>query len=326
VGPSTGRPRRDGTPAGLLRLPATLLHLRAAYRAGGVRALSEAHRAAAASPAYRLSVRGLDALFPLSRVLQIAADFDDLVRDLGLRRAAGRVLDQLGIARRTRAHPDVRSNAPALLCCNHPSVLAPLLLASAVDRDDLAIVAMDYLAALGPHVGRHVLPIARAYRIDPWTELRAGPSGLLADLAIEFFVPRQERSAARRHNRATLGRAAEHVRRGGAVAIFPQGGAGGRWLPGVGALGAALRDGGAGGATQVVPVRIDGDTPASARRHLASRGLRDRAAPVDLLFGRPLPLGQVLAGAGAEAPAIATTLERLWGRPIADSTPDRRPA
>lgn len=87
----------------------------------------------------------------------------------------------------------IPDEGPVLVVSNHPGLADSLSLFAAIPRKDLRVVAAEraFLAAL-PHTSRHLIPVS---------DHSGGPSGL-----------------------GSLRSASRHLRRGGALLVFPKGG------------------------------------------------------------------------------------------------------
>ena len=163
-------------------------------------------------------------------------------------------------------------DGPCLLVANHVSDLDPLALA----------------AALPPHL-RH-----RVYWGGDAVRLFGGPLAASLGRALHVF-PVDERAPA-----ASLAGAAEVLRRGQALAWFPESwrspdGELQRFFPGVGRLAGAFEG-------TVVPVFIDGTFAAMPRwRRLP------RLHPLRVVFGTPVTSGELAPGAGGQRDPDAIT-------------------
>lgn len=294
--------------------------LQAAFAEGGIAPLYRAHRVALGqSPAYWAFFRLADLFLPISPLLALAQDADELVGRLGSSEACKTLLARLPVpwtAVWSDATREVMRTAPVITYGRHGSLLTPPLLAAAIDRPDVTMVGASYITKLGPNISRTMLPI---YVTTPLTARTAGRKGLLPRAAgwLAYKLdPLLPRDAARAANQASLRRAADHVRAGGAFAIVPES----RdlrqpWRPGIGALAGMLWDEPGARPYYLVPWRIEGAS-ITAVFHLLSRNPLLRALgrfrfrhPVRVEFGEPMLLQEVIAAAGSDPVQITAYLE-----------------
>ena len=294
--------------------------LRGAFAEGGIAPLYRAHRIALRQcPAYWAVYRLADLFLPISPLLALAQDADDLVGRLGTPGACKTLLARPPVpwtavwSEETR---DAMRTAPVITYGRHGSLLTPPLLAAAVDRPDVRMVTASYITKLGPNISRTMLPV---YVTTPLTARTAGRKGLLPRasgwLAYKLDPP-PSRDAARAANQAALRRAADPARAGGVLAIAPDSRDPRQpWRPGVGALAAMLAEEPGARPCYLVPWRIWGAS-ITGIFHLVSRNPLLRALgrfrfrhPVRVEFGKPMPLQDVITEVGRDPVRIAAHLE-----------------
>jgi hypothetical protein len=127
---------------------------------------------------------------PALRLAREMTRFDDEVARIGIRAAAGALLEQFVQSLDILGIPHIPLHGPVLLLSNHPGMTDTLVLLSSIPRDDLLVLAAErpFLTAL-PAAARSLV--------------------LLPD--------RQERRF------AVMRRAVDHLRAGGALLTFPAG-------------------------------------------------------------------------------------------------------
>jgi 1-acyl-sn-glycerol-3-phosphate acyltransferase len=202
--------------------------------------------------------------------------------------------------------------SPLLVFGNHPSMLTPFLLAAALERDDLRILAHRYVTTLVPSMASYVLPLEPTHLVSARRRGLATPAHALSLSALRQLDGLVDEAEARRVNRAALDEGVRHVLAGGALAIFPNGGReSGRWYPGLGRLVDALR----GSDALLVPVREAGSSNRRVYRLL--RGRRRRAPlrePIRFYVGEPIPMRRLVLPADAEAGEIVALLQSVYER------------
>jgi len=298
-----------------------LRRLNGAFDAGGVKALLDAHLDCLhGSWRYRL-LFGLVRLFlPITPLLTITKDLERLVGELGVHGASRAILARppvpWEVEMPSRGEKEIRTG-PMIVYGTHGSILTPILLAAAIDRPDLKMVASDYIAKLGPNIAGCSFPVYAAMRVSV---KRASDKGLVPR-AMGWIASksagRPELDAVRQRNRESLSRAAEHVRQGGGLIIAPE--SRNRrepWRTGLGTLVADLAHDAACRPTYLVPWSIRGASVTAifqvlSRNPLARRlGARRFRRPVHVTFGEPMRVERVVAETGNDPRKIAAYLER----------------
>jgi 1-acyl-sn-glycerol-3-phosphate acyltransferase len=299
----------------------TLRSLQTAFDQGGIEALHATHLASLAGNfRYRALYRLLDLMVPMTPILAVAKDLDRLVGDVGASAASRRVLARPPIPWRTempeRGQQDILS-APVVFYGKHGSALTPLLLAAALDRPDLKMVAASHIAKIGPNVERCSFPVHAAAQVKMKSAGRRG----VTPRALGWIAWKSERGidreAARERNRASLARAVEHVRSGGGLLIAPDPRERKRpWRQGIGVVVVSLAHDPGASPAYVVPWSITGAS-ITGLFQLLSRNPLMRALgrmrfrrPIRVAFGEPVPVRHIVEQAGYNPAKVTEVLER----------------
>jgi hypothetical protein len=316
--------RSDSTEAAmsLHSIPPTF---RASFDEGGIEGLYLAHVSALRSSlTYKLFYGILDLVLPVTPLFGIVKDLDRLVGELGVQGGSKIVLGRPPIPWQAvwpeRGGEEIRTS-PIVVYGTHGSILTPLLLAVALDRSDLKMVGASYIAKLGPNISDCTFPV---YATTPLTVKTAGRKGL-APRVIGWLTykldPPMARDVGKARNRASLCQAVGHVRGGGGLLIAPDSRLRGEvWRPGLGRLVAQLAEDCGPRPCYLVPWRITGAS-ITGIFHLLSRNpllrrlgrLRFRR-PVQVAFGEPISLQQVINAAGSDPVEITAYLEKDYQR------------
>ncbi len=291
------------------------------FDVGGIDGLHQTHLACLReSWQYRLLFGFVRLFLPITPLLTITKDLERLVGEVGVHGASRVILARLPVPWEVTmpscGELEIRTGS-MIVYGTHGSILTPILLAAAIDRPDLKMVAADYIAKLGPNIARCSFPV---YAAMPVTVKRASDEGLVPRVMgwiASKSAGGSDRDAARRRNRESLRRAAEHVRQGGGLIIAPE--SRNRrepWRAGLGTLVADLAHDAGRRPTYLVPWSIRGASVTGIfqllsrnplARRLASRRFRD---PVRVTFGEPMVVDRVVAEAGDDPEEIASYLER----------------
>ncbi len=293
-----------------------LSRLRCAYRRGGLPAIREEHlRTAERSAAYRRVSSAIERVCPMAALLHLGSELEGALCRESLPDAALSLLSRLPdwweIPMLETARASLQ-RAPLLVFGNHPSMLTPFLLAAALDRNDLRILAHRYVTTLVPSMAPYVLPLEPTHLVSAQRRGLASPAHTLSLSALRQLDGLIDEEEARRANRAALAEGVRHVLAGGALAIFPNGGReNGRWYPGLGRLIAALRASDA----LLVPVREVGSSNRRVYRLLRRRRhvplLRE---PIRFYVGEPIPMRRLVLPPDADAGEIVAMLQSLYER------------
>ncbi|MCX6093399.1 MAG: hypothetical protein NTY63_01045 [Candidatus Bipolaricaulota bacterium] len=294
----------------------SLSRLRSAYRHGGLPAVREEHlRNAERSAAYRRASSAIERLCPMAALLHLGSELERALCRESLPDAALSLLSRLPdwweIPMLESARGPLQ-RSPLLVFGNHPSMLTPFLLAAALERDDLRILAHRYVTTLVPSMTPYVLPLEPTHLVSARRRGLASPAHALSVSALRRLDGLVDEEEARRVNRAALDEGVRHVLAGGALAIFPNGGReNGRWYPGLGRLVDSLRASDA----LLVPVREAGSSNRRVYRLL--RGRRHRAPlrePIRFYVGEPIPMRRLVLPSDAGAGEIVAMLQSVYER------------
>ncbi|SEM21181.1 hypothetical protein [Streptacidiphilus jiangxiensis] len=210
------------------------------FRRGGLREAANAYqRATQRGPLARAGAAALENLVPVRALCTALLRYDADVGAHGIGAGSRRMLEEWGVRPRYEMHPrtwQVLAEEPFLAFGNHACGLEPALFNALLVREDVYFLAGDFVASVGPHLARMVLPLARTGGGGP------APRGVrdrtLA--AVEQAVwPVRDDFAARRANAAQLACAARLIAgEGGGVHLFPSGSLqqDAPWRPGAGHL------------------------------------------------------------------------------------------
>ena len=288
--------------------------LRRAYQQGGLGAVRDEHaRTTERSAAYRQMGWLIEGFCPVRGLFRLCGELDDALAGANLPQAAtaglSRLPDRWEIPVADGARELLRDR-PLLIYGNHPSMLTPFLVAAALERDDLKILAHRYVTTLVPGMSDYVLPLEPTHLVKARRRGIASPAHAVSLSALRRLDQAKDLEEARRANRAALDDGVRHVLAGGALAIFPNGGReGGRWYPGLGRLIAALRD------SDAVLIPVHESESSNRRLYRALRRRRrstGRKAPIRFSIGEPIPMRRLSLPADVEPLEIARLLEGLY--------------
>lgn len=301
-------------------LRCVLRELSGSFEQGGVDALHEAHFVSfKKSLRYRLLYRLLNLFLPITPLLTITRDLDRMVGELGVHGGSRVTLARLPIPWRAempaQGEVEIRT-APIIVYGTHGSILTPLLLAAAINRPDLKMIAASYITKLGPNIAACSFPVYAAASVKV---RRAGRKGLVPRVMGWIAWKSEgglERDTAKERNRDSLRRAAGQVRRGGGLLIAPEP----RnhresWRAGIGVLVAELTRNPGPHATYLVPWSISGASITGIFQLLSRNPLARRLGrlrfrrPVRVEFGEPVPIQQVVNEVGLNPAKIAAAIE-----------------
>ncbi len=293
------------------------------FDAGGIGALHETHLACLRkSRRYRAVYRLVRFFLPITPLLTITKDLERLVGELGVHGASRATLARPPIP----WHAEMPPNGELEICTTsiivygtHGSILTPLLLAAAIDRPDLKMIAASYIAKLGPNIAGCSFPVFAA---APVKVKRAGRKGLVPR-AMGWIACKSEGGlapeVARERNRDSLRQAAAYVRQGGGLLIAPEPRDHRQaWRQGIGVLVADLaRDPGT-KPVYLVPWNITGASITGIFQLLSRNplmrylGKRRFRRPVRVALGEPMSIEDVVAEAGCDPVRITAFLERNY--------------
>lgn len=299
-----------------------LMQLRAALTQGGIEALYEAHRAASRLVLYRVGWWAIDGLFPFTVLMNMARRLERRIGEVGAPAACAETLACLPnrwIAEFPERGTDKLAGSPAIIYGAHGSILTPLLVSAALSRDDAKMLGTSWLERLGPNIGRYTFPVFAGSPIGFRSAGRNGLTPRLAGWLTSKFEVETGRDTAKANNRASLARAAAHVRTGGAVLISPDPRPPQRrWRQGVGVLAANLAKDPPVSDCYLIPMRIWNASIVGIFRYLSRNpllrmlGRLQYRRPIRVTFGEPIRLASVVEAVGDEPARITEYLERHY--------------
>jgi len=301
-----------------------LAQLRVAYQRGGMPAFQEVHLAALRQHwTYRTMWRLVDFASPASSLLTLASDFDRRIGEVGLSAAADAMIKILPFSWEMRLpgkEAEILSTAPLLIYGNHPSMLTPFLIAAAVNRPDLRIIALSYVGKLIPNLEAYLFPLQASQRRTLRGRSRSGMTHALSLSLIYHLDGQLNSEVARDQNHATLSKAARHVLGGGAAVIFP--GGGGKetrgWFPGIGVIAANLAQAAGSDTIYLVPVKVSNSSNSRVYSTLSENPLsriRRRLLyrhPIQLTVEKPIPLVSLIKGRNHSPQFLASLLQNHY--------------
>lgn len=299
-----------------------LAQLRASFDRGGIEALGETHRAASQRISYRFLCWLAELFLPMNALIEIAVQLERRTGEVGAHTACAEVLTRLPNGWTVEFPEQAKEKIlghPALIYGTHGSILTPLLIAAAIDREDAKLIGISWLARLGPNIERCTFPIFTSSPIQLKSAGRAGLAPRLAGWLTSKLENPEERNAAKSHNKESLARAVDHVKRGGAVLISPDPRPPHRkWRKGVGILAASLTNDPPASDCYLVPMRIWNASVTGIFRYLSGNpilkaiGRLQYRRPVRVVFGEPIRLASVVEAVGEDPAQITEHLERRY--------------
>lgn len=302
-------------------LRAILRELRRSFDAGGIQALHATHlQSLEKSWRYRCLFRLLRLFLPITPLLTITKDLDRRVGEVGVHNASRETLAIPPLPWEARmpspGEAEIRT-APFIVYGTHGSILTPLLLAAAIDRPDLKMIAASYIAKLGPNIAACSFPVYASARVSV---KRAGRKGLVPR-AMGWIAAKSEggseRDGARERNLDSLRQAAAYLRQGGGLIIAPESrNRRQAWRPGIGVIVADLAAEPGPQTVYLVPWCIRGASVTGIFQLLSRNPLVRRAGerrfrrPIEVMLGTPLAVDQVVSEVGCDPVKIAAYLER----------------
>jgi 1-acyl-sn-glycerol-3-phosphate acyltransferase len=296
-----------------------LRRVRKAYVRGGEGALEMAFADVRwRTRGFRTLLAAVERFYPMSGIIRFAGEVDRGIRGWGLSVGCRAAADRLGLPYEFEIPEATRqalAQSPAILYGNHPTLFTPFLVGAAVDRPDVRFFMLSYVGRLIPALRTYMLPLEASAprRMTEWR--RGGTRRMIAYWLTGLLERGRPRDEPKSVNQRRLMQGVDHVRSGGCVVIFPNGGGRGnpRWYPGVGVVAAALARG-EGDRVVLVPMREEGGT----NRHVyalfrragkphpseGSPGL----TPIRIRFGNPVRLSD-LAGPDSAPGEIVTRLQ-----------------
>jgi 1-acyl-sn-glycerol-3-phosphate acyltransferase len=173
-------------------------------------------------------------IFPFEYILRTTANYDQNIRTKGFAKATKHYLQDLNINIQTIT-PNT-TNTPILIFANHPTGLDPYLIVSALDRNDVYVVADIYQKNKGHNIGNHVIPII--YTQSRKNIANRGILNAIGFIVMRIFTGYEAEDKVKQHNRKAIEKAAQLLTEGNVVIIFPDGGSNNTayWYTGIGEI------------------------------------------------------------------------------------------
>ncbi len=297
-----------------------LRSLREAFGRDGADGLCAAHeKLLRGSLRYRAICALAGLVVPVTPVMAAVKELDGLIGERGACAASREILSRASVPWQVEMPehgPRDILSSPIVFYGKHGSALTPLLLAAALDRPDLKMVASEPIAKIGPNIEQ------RSFLV--YTVPRAKSEGVPsrgAARTLSRMVPSAsgaiDRDEARAYNRASLVRATDHVRRGGGLLIAPDP----RrrkspWRQGIGVVVVGLAHDPGPHPVYVVPWSITRVPLVSVLQLLSPNPLSRALArvrlrrPIRVAFGEPMAVRRIVELAGYNPAKVAGHLER----------------
>lgn len=306
----------------LLRVVADL---RRAFHNGGVELLHREHLNARSDCfSYRCLYGLANVLLPINPLFDIVKDIDRQVASHGVAGGSAAALNRFPIPWERELSPEglalANGSSCAIVYGKHGSVLTPLLVAAGLGRSDTKMIAANYIARLGPHIGACTFPV---FPSAPLSVRSAGRKGIIPRvmgwIACRLDPP-VERTEAKSRNCEALKRATSHVREGGALLIAPDPReTGAAWRPGIGVIVSSLaQDQPYPCDATLIPYRIWNASITgifqllSRNPLLRALGRRRFRRPIRIVFGPPMRIRDVVERAGLDPSRITAYLEEHY--------------
>ena len=106
--------------------------------------------------------RGLFPIFhtPIRRMSSLLVELDSNIPLIGWNPAVNLFLDHLVTRLELVGEDNIPSQGPLMVVCNHPAALDVVILAAAIKRNDLKIIASDIpIVQMLPHIAQHSIPV-----------------------------------------------------------------------------------------------------------------------------------------------------------------------
>jgi 1-acyl-sn-glycerol-3-phosphate acyltransferase len=182
----------------------------------------------------KLFLKAVFQLFPYEWLLRTTAHYNLQIPHLGFTRSTAYYLRSLNIKIQSNNNLDI--DGPCLIFGNHPTGLDPFIIASQLKRNDVYIVADIYQKQKGEYIGQHIVPIVYSR-----TRKNLNNRGFLN--SIGFYIMRQlsgyvDQETVKKQNKQTIKQAANLLKQGHVVIIFPDGGSNNPelWYNGIGEI------------------------------------------------------------------------------------------
>lgn len=280
-----------------------LWRTRQAYERGDLEALRELWHQGLNEPGIGFFLRFYNRLYPFQALLDLSVEVNRRMGWEGLASASRWLLETAGIPWECDVPSSTRevlNSGAALIYGNHPSLLTPFLLAAAVDRPDLRMIATNFLELFLPNFAPYAilvdLPVNRW-----WAQFREGG---LERLVVAYWVTRLRpplpREAAKEANARALHLGIEHVRNGGCLVIAPMGWTRRErdWYRGIGVIVKGLAERPCDRPVYLAPFREENTSDRLVRALLRAQGAgrlkrRLQPRPIRIRFAEAIPLREL---------------------------------
>ncbi len=129
-------------------------------------------------------------LFPATRLSKLLVELDRNIAQKGASIAVGHFLSYFVDKLEVTGAANIPKHGPLMVICNHPAAYDTFILVSAIQREDIKVIASDVqILQLLPHVADHIIPVP-------------------------YHIPSRLQTV-----RETI----HHLKMGGAIFIFPRG-------------------------------------------------------------------------------------------------------
>lgn len=233
-------------------------------------------------------------------------NFQVWVKQLGLSRAMGKLLETLGL-KDIKIVGALPKTGPILVVSNHTGVFDSLILLSKINRPDFFWTALATYRVFGGEVEKRLIPIYRKRRLNH--KIYEYPLCLQVNGCLPENLSRQEII---KRNRKSIKLAAGLINQGKVVSIFPTGAGGKRladsnWKPGVGFLVKQITN----PKTKLVLVKISGTRMSDMVAYIPALRWWFKPRPIKIKFGRPRLLKKAV-DLSADPKTITRNLEKLY--------------
>ena len=227
---------------------------------------------------------------------RIKREFDRDIGEMGVQQAFAKKVaiageGKLSIRGKDDRVKEILREKPTVVVGNHPSFAEILTtVASLEPRDDMYGIGISLFLGIGPNISKHVFPVYRTKQMSSERQKFLVRAGYLLNLG-----PNISPEEAHKKNIESVNKAAEAVKDGALVIIFPQGIRSGRerWSRGVGHL---LSEIGKNSNGYLIFVYSEGVSSLDYLRLVP--GIKKLIPPASVTFAQPRTITSVLEGGG----------------------------
>ena len=99
-------------------------------------------------------------LVPVRRMSKLLVEFDRNIAQIGFTTSVSQFLGHFANHLEITGKPTIPNQGPLMVICNHPAAYDVLILAAAIGREDLKVIASDIqLVQMLPHIADHSIPV-----------------------------------------------------------------------------------------------------------------------------------------------------------------------